>query len=238
MEASTATKILRNPEVRKWAGINPGERTKKLGEGYYGVAYLLPNDRVLKITSDSTERRSASFLLRKSNARIAKIFKVADVTVDVWDEWAERYFTNRYTLIIQEYIPGKLTKREAEIVQAVQFVLDNYYENCHIDLFRTKKWTMRKWNDVLDWVDWGYTGEFWHYHFIDHLYDKKNQDFIWEILLTIQNFQRHGITWTDLHDENVRRKSSGKLAAFDIGCTTLNNKRRKDIPIKRKFYVV
>lgn len=69
---------------------------KELGSGFYGVAYLLKDGRVLKITKDKSEAVVANKIVGKEFEHIANIYKVGSIKTET-----DRIF---YWILL-EYVP-------------------------------------------------------------------------------------------------------------------------------------
>jgi hypothetical protein len=221
-----ATSVLRSNEFRKWYGLKKGDKCKFLGNGVFGYAWLMPNNRVLKLTSGDPSEYKTALLIKQdcgSLARVVKPYRVARV--------AGLYIP--VSAIVSEYAPRSLKPTEKVLANIFANCIEEY-EMIHEDEEEKSPWdtiwTVKYLDEFLEWCydNREYLTEQYK-DFCNGNLDVmiRNYDFLKNLYGIINSFNKAGIHWHDMHCGNIKYNAKGKLVAIDYGCTTFPYERLK-----------
>lgn len=184
------------------------EMKTRLGEGDYGIAYLLKDGRVLKITTDKTEIDAASIIVGESVSNVAEIY---DIKIT-----KKKYYTISAVVkvhigfIIQEYIPYSIEDYIGKILTDLTRQIKRRYglrENTSRSVL--KKASKKLAEYMLD----GYEPDF-------EVTEDEQKD-ITNSLLQVANgiiqLYKHGIYYVDAHINNVRLTKNDEYKIIDLG---------------------
>lgn len=116
--------IIKRPSIAQWAGYKDPKELQFLGGGVMGYAFLLPNGKVMKMTSDVKEAISSAVLIGKQLRNVLNVYDVARVkNTLVYNQRMQQY--HKLHIIINEYIPQNITSTEGD---AVDYILASYRE--------------------------------------------------------------------------------------------------------------
>jgi len=182
-------------QIGKKLGIEP----HYLAHGFFGVAYDIGDDKILKITSDNSEAAENLKLIGKPLKYIAQpynVYKVESTSPD---------FPKTYAIILEKL------KTDAPYFKRMYDRLDYAFKT----FFDTN------YKDVLEAYLYGHQfdhdiekTEFEHYF-------KKNSedaDFFFSILRIAEELDKYGVETAEYYSEdNLGYKKSGAIALFDVG---------------------
>jgi len=162
----------------------------KLGEGTQGVAFLLQNGRVLKITEDNTEAIASNDIAGKKLNNVCEIDRVFSFASDT--SIYRKYF------IVQE----KLTiKKEDKIIFGIaREKLKGYYQQWYT-LISTEH--LGKLSDIVKNNKNDFT--------------PKEYSLLEDIIEGLTSLDNEFIKYGDVHPGNLGRDASGNLKIFDLG---------------------
>ncbi len=205
--------------VKARAGYSSPADLELLGGGMMGYAFLLPDGRVLKMTSDEREAITSSVLIGRDMPNVVEIF---DVFLVRDAAHMHRYFDREMPVygVITEFVPGDLDEAEAEIVMKVFHAYVNYskmqYANPDEQI-----------NMNVDWARGGPAQER-HIDVFEELmlepsinlqgYDPDLFWSVWEDMKRgLLELGSVGIGYMDIHSGNVRKDDGGNYVLIDLG---------------------
>ena len=159
---------------------------RKLGVGYYGVAYLLRSGRVMKLTPDIKEVAAASRYRTKQ--RVPHIVSVYDVRK------IEQLSDTQYYVIIMDYVtPFDNAERE------VWYRISEHYFNAKFDDAITREECL----DIIDQLSTMQLPESW----VDRIIAQRQS--------VLAAFRRNQVYTPEAHENNMGWNRQGKLVHFD-----------------------
>lgn len=171
---------------------------KKLGNGYYGIAYLVNNDKVIKVTTDYQESENAKNLIGKKNKHFLNYYDVFEMTLKDSSENKQIYY------ILMDYI-RPLNSKEKSIRWNLYFQQD------------TDSYIKKLFSNIIE--DENIKDEY-ILKFIKDIISQRSEIF--------SEAEKLGIEFSDAHKNNLGIKKDGSLVYFDIGADDFvygNNKK-------------
>ena len=169
---------------------------KRLGSGSFGVAYLLNDGKVLKLTKDTEEAIISNFLINKSIQHFVKIFGVFKLPITDTGEQI-------YAILQEKLMP--VSKQDGSLLEKNIKVLKQVIGGSDPFIFTNKKWEeikslkqVQNKPDVLNYLE--------------------------EIGFNniCNDLNKSGIKFVDFHSGNFMRRSDGTLVLIDIGADATN----------------
>lgn len=201
--------IARDAEKLKKRGIDAAG-APVLGEGAYGVAFGLPDGRVLKITTDLNEAKSAKYLLDKGAehkhiARYYDVFKFQPINAK-----------QLYGVVLE-----RLAVKDDEAFTHAMFELDQASALLRRDVYTDPQvtWEMAKRAYLQSAGDDPQKLQ----SNIDKLESRQFGEMFDEL-------KSHGISHVDMHAENMGQRADGTWVVFDIGAGS-KSPGSSDIPL-------
>lgn len=166
--------------------------------GFFGAAFKIDNNKVLKITTDESEIINAYHIKKHKSEFFPEIYELKRVKADGRD----------YGLLITEYIPNSISEYE---YSTADMFLRNILEEKHPD--------MEMEEDMVYMLTYSY-------ELATEIYDDiKRLKLLKQIYdLSEFNYFNKDIVVDDLHKENLRRRDDGSLVYIDFGFTMKMNK--------------
>jgi hypothetical protein len=172
---------------------------KVLGQGHYGVAYLLKDNKVLKITRDTSEAQACYGQMKNPSAGMCKIFSVHKIPPPQNTGYSQSEVQNQSNIyIIVKELVQPLTQKEADALTIVALCeetynnLDGVIRHIRFNKSEFGSTLLKKAKQFLN--DRDFFNDIWH------KYD--------ELVNSLPDLN-------DIHGGNVGWGSDGKLIAFD-----------------------
>jgi len=185
---------------------------QKLGRGAFGHVYRLGSKDAptgaLKITRDVYDAMASHALIGKTHLHLPKTLNVWSLDETFVDEWAGWYAIER------EYL-HPLDKQDTDLVEVLYQVYDN-------DNIRNLKIPMRHNRAMRD--KWRvYVREILTESDSVHLLPR-TMELLAKIGEGVQELAALGITWSDIHSDNIMRAGDNALKIADVGLCDLRAK--------------
>lgn len=175
------------------------EDYKLIDFGFFGAAFKIDDNKILKITTDSTEIINAYHIKNYKSSFFPEIYDLKRVSVK----------DREYGLLITEYIPNSISDYEYSTA-------DMYLQNILEERFPG----MEMEEDMLYIITY-------NFEIATEIYDDiKGIKLLKQVYdLSELNYLHSDIVVDDLHKENLRRRDDGSLVYIDLGFTMKMNKK-------------
>jgi len=175
---------------------------KYMGHGFFGVAYDIGDNRVLKITSDNSEAYENLKLIGQPLKYIAQPYRVFEVKSDVNPDAKKTY-----AIILEKLKPN--TAYFKRMYDRLDYVFKKIFKINYKHVFEMYQYNEEEVGDVKK-------------NDVDNYFKKNTEDaeFFFSILRIEEELQKYGIESVDYYNaENLGYKPSGVIGFFDVGFT-------------------
>ena len=183
-------------EIGKKLGVEP----HYLGHGFFGVAYDIGDNKILKITGDNSEAVENLKLIGKPLKYIAQPYKVFKV-----ESTSNSKFPKTYVIILEK-LKTDITYFE-RMNNRLDYVFKTIFDTDYKDVLEVYLYGHQFDNDI-------------NKDELDHYFKKNSEDadFFFGILRIAEELDKYGIKSTEYcNPYNLGYKKSGALALFDVG---------------------
>jgi hypothetical protein len=237
--------VVKNPQVRDWAGIQ--SEPEELGHGSFGVAYTTDDpDVVLKVTTDKDEFDAVNRLLAEDAdlENVAKFYGVATATDDRGTprfylillerlyslesvEWTEDDADHLFEALVRyaNDLTGRLPSQDSKLQ-----VLLHHWDTYSPERFQQWLEMSTPPPDPEDYAQ-GHADPQYNYHSTMQRDMEASKEY-WRMLFEVggvaeelaigvisalAQLQEHGIDFYDVHGGNVMADKSGTVKVMDLG---------------------
>ncbi len=170
---------------------------KELGSGYYGIAYLLDDGRVLKVTKEANEAITANKMTRRKFEHIANVYKVGSIKTDN---------VRTFYWILLEYVPyNGNSEFISDFLKIFYSACKSVYGERFDDNVEERMSYDKKFNSkIYDYLNENYNG------------DQKILDTFYQFTAMFKEVFSINQAYPDLHSGNIGFKPNGNLCIFDL----------------------
>lgn len=171
-----------------------------MGLGNFGVAFILNNGKILKITGDQTEINAASIILKNPRKNIVKIYNVKITEQKFYHRLSKSKKIN-IGFILEEFVPYGLHEIIGKILDKIVKQVKNKFKITNKIKTRTIMQKATK-------------------HLINKLYQAGEEHYFDEIIQVadgVDQLYKLGIYYVDPHSENILETEKGVFKIIDLG---------------------